>query len=228
MKTLTALILAGCLANCCPTIPASSEASSAPPADPVKHVVLVHGFLERGSNFKMLRERLEKRQVHCLVPRLTPSDGRTGIDALARQLKEAIDEEFGPERQISVVGFSMGGLISRYYLQNLGGAERCEQLITVASPHNGTFTAYLYPGRGTQQMRPGSEFLSQLARSENRLGSMPVTSYRTPLDLIILPTTSPVWPRAENLSHCAPLHPLMLNIPPVLSDIERRLLEELP
>jgi triacylglycerol lipase len=55
---------------------------------------------------------------------------------------------------------------------------------------------------------------------------MPVVSYRTPMDLVILPTDSSVWDRAENLSFPVVLHPLMLTSGKVLDDIERRLLEK--
>jgi triacylglycerol lipase len=53
-----------------------------------------------------------------------------------------------------------------------------------------------------------------------------VTSYRTPMDLIILPARNSVWERAENLEFPVLLHPLMLNDRQVLDDIERRLLAE--
>jgi triacylglycerol lipase len=74
-------------------------------------------------------------------------------------------------------------------------------------------------------MRPGSPFLTELQSTQDRLGKMPVTSYRTPMDLIILPATSSIWDRAENLEYPVIMHPLMLNSSKVLSDVERRLLD---
>jgi triacylglycerol lipase len=195
------------------------------PADApmIGRVVLVHGFLETGNNFRMLRERLCKRGFDCLVPRLRPCDGRGGLEALAAGLKRDIDDAFGHGAPFSLVGFSMGGIVGRHYLQELGGAARCRSFITISSPHNGTHMAWLYPTLGAVQMRPGSLFLSQLVDGEKRLGSIPVASYRTPCDLMILPATSSCWQRAENLSFRVLLHPLMLNTPDVLDEIERRL-----
>ena len=74
-------------------------------------------------------------------------------------------------------------------------------------------------------MRPGSEFLANLEKTESKLGEMPVVSYRTPMDLIILPAASSVWERAHNLEYPVLLHPLMLTSKPVLTDLERRLLK---
>ena len=73
-------------------------------------------------------------------------------------------------------------------------------------------------------MRPGSPFLTQLDHTQSRLGKIPITSYRTPMDLIILPPTSSIWDRAENLEYRVLMHPLMLTSGPVLADIEQRLL----
>lgn len=192
---------------------------------PAQRVVLVHGFLETGVSFNVLRKRLEKRGVECFIPRLHPSDGQGGLEAIAAGLKRDIDARFGTREPISIVAFSMGGLVSRHYLQNLGGAARCENLITIASPHNGTEMAKLYPSLGAEQMRPHSEFLAKLHATQDKLGKMPLVSYRTPLDLVILPSKSSIWDRAENLSIPVLLHPLMLSSHCVLSDIERRLLD---
>lgn len=195
---------------------------SAPGAQ-VKRVVLVHGFLDTGSVFDPLRQRLERRGIDCYVPQLSPSDGRGGLEACAEKLKQGIDERFGSNEPISLVGFSMGGLVTRQYLQNLGGAARCERFITISSPHHGTKVAWLYPSQGAAEMRPGSAFLANLARSEHTLAELPITSYRTPLDLMILPATSSVWDRAENLEFPVLLHPLMLRSRTVLDDVEQRL-----
>ena len=188
-------------------------------------VVLVHGFLETGSTFKPLQKRLERRGIEVFVPRLKHTDGRGGLDFLAAHLKQDIDAKFGPTATISIVAFSMGGLVSRQYLQNQGGAARCENLITVSSPHQGTKAAWIYPSQGAAEMRPGSPFLANLYQTEGNLGKMLVTSYRTPLDLIILPPSSSIWDRAENLEYPVIMHPMMLTSNRVLSDIEQRLVK---
>jgi triacylglycerol lipase len=195
------------------------------PAKPrYERVVLVHGILEDGKAFDPLKSRLERHGIQCLVPKLKPNDGRNGLESLAADLKTDIERKFGTEERFAVVAFSMGGLVSRHYLQALGGAERCDALITVSSPHHGTKAAHVFPGKGARQMQPGSDFLRQLEETESTLGEMPVVSYRTPMDLIILPTASSVWARAENRSYKVPLHPLMLHTKSVLDDIESHLI----
>ena len=73
-------------------------------------------------------------------------------------------------------------------------------------------------------MRPGSAFLRQLQSTEGTLRGIQLVSYRTPMDLMIVPAVSSVWPRALNLDFPVLLHPLMLSDEDVLSDVERRVL----
>lgn len=202
-------------------------ASAAPlPAreQPLQRVVLVHGIFQRGDwAFGALRRRLEAQGIECLAPSLKPCDGRDGLEKLAAQLRTEIDQRFGAREHFSIVGFSMGGLVSRYYLQELGGAKRCDRFVTLATPHHGTNIAWCYGGEGARQMRPGSSFLARLQQSEYRLGKMPVSSFRTPFDLVIVPTTSSVWQRAENLEFPVIAHPLMTGSNQVVTAVEERL-----
>ena len=138
---------------------------------------------------------------------------------MAGQLKQDIEREFGPDQKFLMVGFSMGGLIARCYLQDMGGAERCDAFATISTPHNGTEMAKLHWGRGAAEMRPGSVFLSELKDGEDRLGEMTVLSYRTPMDLVVVPPTSSVWERAENIEIPCPLHPLMTFSPRLRKDL---------
>ena len=192
---------------------------------PKRKVVLVHGFLETGSAFGRMKRHLEKQGYECIVPKLRPSDGRGGLAALSAGLQRDIESAVPPGERFSIVAFSMGGIVSRHYLQERGGADRCDHLFTISSPHNGTQAAWIYPTQGAREMRPQSDFLKHLQATEPKLGSMPVVSYWTPMDLIILPAHSSVWQRAENIKTYAPLHPLMTTSRTVLHDISHRLRE---
>lgn len=219
MKRRLALLSAG-LASATP-LPAREV------APPVQRVVFVHGIFQRGDwAFGTLRRRLEAQGIECMNPSLKPCDGRDGLEKLAAQLKSEIDGHYGPREHFSIVAFSMGGLVSRYYLQELDGAKRCDRLVTLATPHHGTNVAFLYGGEGARQMRPGSQFLARLQQTEGRLGKMPVTSFRTPYDFVVLPTTSSVWQRAENAEFPVIAHTLMTRSDQVVTAVEERLFSQ--
>ena len=202
-----------------------SPLRAVPEWQPVKadRVVFVHGIWQNESRcFGHLRRKLESCGVECIAPSLLPSDGRDGIEALAQQLKEAIEFRFPQDERFVLVGFSMGGLVARHYLQDLGGVERCDGLVTISTPHHGTRMAYLYFGKGAAEMRPGSVFLSDLHLGQDRLGKLPIISYRTPSDLVILPSTSSIWNLAWNIEIPAIMHQTITASPALMEDFMKR------
>lgn len=186
-------------------------------------VVLVHGFLDSGRVMGSMARHLARDGHDCLVPSLKPSDGRKGLPAMARQLQEFLEGELEAEERFALVGFSMGTLISRYYLQELDGRRRVEAFFSISGPHDGTWTAYLYPGDGVRQMRPGSSFLRDLDLSSHRLESLPVTCYWTPFDLMIIPANSCQWGRGEEVRIPSLIHRWMVSDRRLLNDLSGRL-----
>jgi triacylglycerol lipase len=207
--SLAAMLMAAC------TVSSSDGAIANEP----NRVVLVHGIFQSGRIFAPLVRKLEAQGCECLVPKLKPADARQGIEPLAEQLKAAIDQRWGETAKVHIVAHSMGGLISRQYLQHLGGHERCVSLTTLATPHHGTLAAWCYPGKGALQMRRGSAFLTNLEATEHRLHGIALHSYYTPMDLIILPYRSSEWDIAKNRAVGAPAHPLVLFAPRVVRHI---------
>jgi triacylglycerol lipase len=104
----------------------------------------------------------------------------------------------------------MGGLICRYYVQLLGGRLRVDRLITISSPNHGTLLAFLNSRVGCKEMRPGSAFLQKLNHNCSALRDLNVTSFWTPLDLIILPAKSSRLTWGINRKIPVLAHPLMI------------------
>lgn len=174
---------------------------------------MVHGIWKSGASFRALSRHLAKRGFDVHTIDLTPNDGRAGIPELGEQLSAFVEKLLPNGEPLDLVGFSMGGVVGRYYLQRLGGAERVRRFVTISSPHNGTMTAYLRRLPGALQMRPDSELLRELNREIQALGRLDVTSIWTPLDLMIVPPQSSRLPIGREVLVAAPLHALMLHDP---------------
>ena len=182
-------------------------------------VLLVHGIMDTGAKFRRLQPFLEARGHRCLAPSLTPRDGRDGLLPMARQLSREIDRAWGREATFAIVGFSMGGLIARLYLQQLGGAARVDRFFAVSVPHRGSLLAYGMWGRGAREMRPGSALLKALDATVQGLEGLRLRAYWTPFDAVIVPPRNCIWPAAENRRVLALCHPCMLWHRTVLADI---------
>ena len=156
-------------------------------------LLLVHGYGDTGAIFDRLRTRLARDGRPVYTFDLQPNNARQGLEPLAQQVKDWVAQNL-PEGPLDLVGLSMGGLVSRYWLQRLGGLERCRRFVSLSSPHRGTWTAFVPQHRGARQMRPGSDFLRDLNRDAHRLAEVDFCSLWTPLDLMILPARSSVLP----------------------------------
>ncbi|MBM6402823.1 alpha/beta fold hydrolase [Phycicoccus sp. CSK15P-2] len=128
-------------------------------------ILLVHGIVSNRSIFTLLRRGLTRRgftNVLAMNYATVATDVRTAALRLSEEV-ERIAEETGFER-IHVIGHSLGGLIARYYVTRLGGDRRVHTLVTLGTPHEGTYAAYAVPTRLMRQMRPGSGLMRELAR----------------------------------------------------------------
>ncbi|MFN3429630.1 MAG: esterase/lipase family protein [Candidatus Sericytochromatia bacterium] len=179
----TALLLTATLAFAAP-----ADAGAALPP-----VLLVHGIDDTGAIFEKLEPALRlagRERVHTID--LAPNNGDVSLTELAAQVArkaEAICEAAKTDK-LDLVGFSLGGMVSRYYIQRLGGAARVRRFVTISSPHGGTIAAYFRWNPGAADMRPGSPFLRELAESADTLQGVEMTTIWTPFDMMILPSWS--------------------------------------
>ena len=162
-------------------------------------VLLVHGINDTGAIFHKMAPYLTELGWSVYDLDLMPSNGDLGLDRLGKQVANYVAATFAPEQPFDLVGFSMGGIISRYYVQRLGGINRVQRFITLASPHNGTWTAYALERPGCIQMRPGSAFLADLNQDAAMLEQVNFTSIWTPFDLMIVPANSSEMPVGQNV-----------------------------
>lgn len=172
-------------------------------------IILVHGIHSDANCMKRMERffRSQGRVVHS--PTLRPSTGMVPIESLAGQLASYADANV-PNGKFDLVAFSMGGLVSRYYVQRLGGEKRVNHFVTMATPHNGTKLAWLHPGEGARQMRPSSPFLRDLASDAEMLREMKFTCLYTPLDAVVVPARNGTMPQARNVQVWAAMHPSFL------------------
>ncbi|MFN6484388.1 MULTISPECIES: triacylglycerol lipase [unclassified Nostoc] len=173
-------------------------------------VLLIHGIDDTRAVFHKMAVDLVLQgwSVHSL--NLVPNNGDVGLDELAKQVADYVTATFAPEQRLDLVGFSMGGIVSRYYVQRLGGINRVQRFITISSPHHGTVVAYGSRRPGCIQMRPDSIFLKDLNSDAVILGQLDFTSIWTPYDLMIVPANSSQMPVGREVIVPVALHPWML------------------
>jgi triacylglycerol lipase len=101
--------------------------------------------------------------------------------------------------QVDIVNHSRGGLVSLWYLKQLGGAQYVRHLASIAGANHGTTYAgacLIYVT--CQQMYPGSSFINTLSAGDETPGSTRYGTWYSPCDGIIIPYTSTVLSGATN------------------------------
>ena len=162
-------------------------------------VLLIHGLNDTVAIFYKLAPYLTGLGLSVYDLNLIPSNGDVTLEQLAGQVANFIAKTFAPEQPLDLVGLSMGGIVSRYYIQRLGGIDRVQRFITLGSPHHGTVLAYLSERPGCVQMRRDSALLKDLNQDAAMLERLNFTSIWTPYDLMIVPANSSQMPVGENV-----------------------------
>lgn len=172
--------------------------------------ILVPGFNDDTRILRTLGAYLHREGLNPYALSPQPSNGMAPLEQLAAQLAQQIGQIVPGEQRLNFVGFSMGGLICRVYIQLFGGAARTDRLVTVATPHQGTWSAYSYNRPACLQMRPGSSLLTQLNGDLSALRRLAVTSVWTPFDLTIMPAINSYLSVGDFVAILSPFHQTML------------------
>lgn len=156
-------------------------------------VLVAHGIWDSEQRIASLTRGLIDRGIeHVRAFTFRPRDGSAPLAVLAEQVQDHVERLCSEHEveQIDLVGFSMGALTSRYYIQRLGGRKRVRRFVSISGPQHGTLMAYGLPLAGVRDMRPGSALIQDLERDPDPWSDVQTHVIYTPFDLTILPATS--------------------------------------
>ena len=152
---------------------------------------MIHGLWNTSSIFSSITKRLDDVGIEYFAPTLKHSYGMTSIIDLTHTLNESILDKYGLEKELDILGFSMGGIIGRYWIQKFNGYKRTRRFISIGSPHKGTLMAQLvpkYPFEGISEMKINSNFLREIAKNDFLLNDIECISFFTYWDLMVFPS----------------------------------------
>lgn len=158
-------------------------------ADGHPPMVFVHGLGGGRGDFRpmawYLRRMGRKRSYAIAFDTSQDLPGRAA--ALAEFVREIV--EVTGEPQVDIIAHSMGGLIARLAIVDDGLAPLVKTLITMGTPHGGTYSARLGNSVVTRELRPDSPLIRRLA--EKPLPPhLHVVTFWSRGDLVILPPES--------------------------------------
>ena len=190
------------------------------PAAPGRQaVVLVHGFVCNRALWLPWMRELRQRGVPYSSVNMEPVFG--SIDDYAHLIDNAVQRAQAlTGRPPLLVCHSMGGLAARAWLAATPGAgERVSGVVTIGTPHQGTWLAQFSHVTNGKQMRIGGAWLKALEAREAALPSPrpPFICWYSNADSIVFPASTATLAGADNrlvpgLPHVAmAFHPRVMN-----------------
>ena len=164
---------------------------------PKRPLILIHGLWNTSAIFNSLLKKLDYYNIEYYAPTLEHYFGRTSIVDLAESLDKLITKVYGKDSKIDILGFSMGGIIARYWIKNFNGYLKTKKFISIGSPHRGTLTAQLVPRnifKGISEMKINSSLLRELSDDDYLLKEIDCVSFYTKWDLMVFPGWSACLP----------------------------------
>ena len=198
MKRIPALLLAALTALGLTTALQPASASAATAHTPV---VFVHGFSGSSSNWTTAEALFTAGgytggELFAFDYNWMQSN-KSSAASLATYVQQVLAKTGA--KQVDIVNHSMGGLVSDWYVKQLGGQPYVRHLASIAGANHGTTYAsacLVYPS--CIEMYPGSSFLATVTAGDVTPGSTKYGTWYSPCDGVILPYTSTILSGATN------------------------------
>jgi pimeloyl-ACP methyl ester carboxylesterase len=126
-------------------------------------VLLLHGLFHNRACWLWARFRLRNRGYKALYAINLPP--WYDVERLTERVSKKVDElrhSSGVDK-IHLVGYSMGGMIARNYIQLRGGEQKVEACVLLSCPNGGSKLVPFALTPLGKHLLPGSEFLQRLA-----------------------------------------------------------------
>jgi len=189
-------------------------------------VLLLHGYgCNRGLWAPWLRQ-LRAHGVPTVALSLTPAFGR--IDDWVPAIEAAVAALIARTgRPPLLVAHSMGGLAARAWLASHADPQqadaRVRRVVTIGTPHHGTWMARFGHTPNARQMRQGHSWLAELAAREPAARHARFTWFYSHADNIVFPASMATLPGADNRHLAGVAHVAMAFRPEVFDEVLRLL-----
>ncbi|MEJ6020980.1 esterase/lipase family protein [Ramlibacter sp. PS4R-6] len=157
-------------------------------------VVFIHGFVCNRGFWNPWMAQFRAAGIPFAAVNLEPVFG--SIDAYRPIVDEAIERVRAATGLAPVlVCHSMGGLAARAWLRGAGDAGRVHHVVTIGTPHHGTWLGHFSHTGNGRQMRLDGPWVEQLAQAGV---AAPFTCWYSNCDNIVFPVSTATLPGADN------------------------------
>lgn len=190
------------------------------PADVHTPVVFVPGLGATGAAFRLMRWYFRLHGFRRCYP--AHFESGMGMRERARHLAGLVRKvrRVTGEKKVDMVAHSLGGIVARLAIADHRLGPSVQTLVTLGSPHQGTYPARYGNTPILHDLRPGSELLSRLAQKPLP-ARIRVVCLWSRNDLFVLPAESAILPGSEHIDLTPATHYSYLLHPAVFERVRR-------
>ena len=178
-------------------------------------VVFVHGFFCNRGLWTPWLQRLQGSGHAFIAVNLEPIFG--SIDDYAPQVDAAVQQVTqATGLPPLLVCHSMGGLAARAWLKHMKAESRVHHVVTIGTPHRGTWLARFGHGHNGRQMRLQSDWQAQLDLDMPAGRNALFTCWYSNCDNIVFPASTATLPGADNRLVRGAAHVQLAFVPEVM------------
>ncbi|MDI1463058.1 alpha/beta fold hydrolase [Catellatospora sp. KI3] len=209
--------LAATLVAATATFLAPATAANAATSTPV---IFVHGYTGSGSNWTTALSVFRAGGFSKLYTYNYNWAGSNKVSAAGlRDYVNSVRASTGASK-VAIVNHSMGGLVTRWYLEELGGSAYVSHVASIAGANHGTtYAGACLINVSCIEMYPGSLFILDLADGDETPGTAKYGTWYSACDGIIIPYTSTPLSGASNNNVACETHIGFLTNTSVLTQI---------
>jgi len=145
-------------------------------------VILVHGWAGSSTDMSALRDAFTAAGYPAYVVQLPGQNNVVNANTIA-DLVHTARAQTGAAK-VHLVGHSMGGLSTRWYIKRLGGAAEVHTYVSMGSAQYGYLPACLLGEQDGGQMCPFNPFLWALDEGDDTPGDVAYTTIRSTKDAV--------------------------------------------
>ncbi|MBX3625960.1 MAG: alpha/beta fold hydrolase [Rhizobacter sp.] len=188
------------------------------PATPSRRgVVLVHGFVCNRGFWNRWMPQLRAQGVPFIAVNLEPVFGT--ISDYVPIIEDAVQRlEHSTGQAPVLVGHSMGGLAIRAWYA-ASGAGRVHRIVTIGSPHRGTWLARFGSTQNAREMALGTDWQKALEALEPAQHFERFICFYSHCDNVVFPASTATLPGADNRHLVGMAHVHMVDHPLVLQAV---------
>ncbi len=194
----------------------------------LRGVVFIHGYICNRGLWNPWMRRLHKLDRAFVAVSLEPLFA--DLDDYVPQIERAVRRvEAATGLAPVIVAHSMGGLVARTWLRSRAAHKRSDgtaeaaRLITIGTPHRGTWLARMARTTNGRQMGVDSPWMTTLAGNEPPTLPGLITSWWSECDQIVFPQPTAVYPGSEARQLRGVGHIAMTGREEIWNEIRRRI-----